>query len=73
MPTPLSELRSLFADRRAVPGRVLDVVGASARIATNTGVIELAQFDLQPGDWVTITNGRAVRTQAGKDIPVFQV
>lgn len=74
MSQPLIDLQRLITGRRAVTGRVVAVTGGMVRVAMAQGVVEVAgDANLQPGDRVTVRDGRAVKTHGNGDAPVFFV
>jgi hypothetical protein len=70
----IKELQQLIQTDREVAGRVILVSGTSMVIATASGQIEVpSDFNLQPGDLVTVENGRVAKKQRDNDAPVFFV
>ena len=74
MSQPLIDLQHLLVGRQSLIGRVVDVNGGMVRVATAQGVVEIsAEAGLQPGDRVTVRDGRAVKSQERTDAPEFFV
>lgn len=70
----VKELRDLMRSERSVTGRVIAVSGGMVRVATPSGVMEVAgESGLQTGDAVIVQNGRAVKKRLDGDVPIFFV
>ncbi|MBF0310537.1 MAG: hypothetical protein HQL56_13510 [Magnetococcales bacterium] len=74
MSQPLLELQRLLVGQRSMTGRVVAINGGMAKVATSGGIVEVAsEAGIQPGDRVTVKDGRAVKVQGATDAPVFYV
>ena len=70
----LLELRDLLQEDQPVSGRVVTVSSGVVRVATPSGVVEVAgDGGLKNGDVVTVQNGRAVKKRLDDPQTVFFV
>ena len=70
----LTELRNLLQRDQTVSGRVVAVSSDRVRVATSSGVVEVAGgANLKPGDTVTVQNGRVVKKRIDGAGSVFFV
>jgi hypothetical protein len=70
----IKELQQLIKTDSPISGRVVSVSSTSTVIVTASGQMEVSSdSNLQPGDLVTVENGRVAKKQRGGNVPTYSV